>query len=189
MSDPLATMTPEPSDNPEQHAPPSAVIFDAPTADDPTFMALALDQARLARDLDEVPVGAVIVIDGRVVGAGHNQVRTLGDPTAHAEILALREACRATGDGRLPGAVVYTTLEPCFMCAGALTHARVARVVWGARDPKFGGCVSLGHTLQHPRANHRAACTEGVGKDDARELLQTFFRSKRRVGEADASDS
>jgi tRNA(adenine34) deaminase len=153
-------------------------------ADDEAWMALALDQARKAFDLDEVPIGAVVVQDGDVVGRGHNLTRTRRDPTAHAELLALAEATRRTGDMRLPGAVVYTTIEPCFMCAGALSHARVARVVWGARDPKFGGCVSLGEVLTDPRLNHRAEITEGVLAESARELLQTFFRSKRRESKA-----
>ena len=96
-------------------------------------------------------------------------------------MLAIRAAAEATGDKRLPGAVVYTTVEPCFMCAGALMHARVKRVVWGVRDPKFGGCVSLGQVLTNPGLNHRADHCEGVGADEARELLQSFFRSKREL--------
>lgn len=142
-------------------------------------MGLALAEARAARDLDEVPVGAVIVLDGRVIGRGHNQTRLRRDPTAHAELIAVVEAARTLGAQRLVDAVVYTTVEPCFMCAGALAHARVKRVVWGVRDPKFGGCASLGAVLSDPRLNHRAEITEDVRADEARELLQTFFRSKR----------
>ncbi|MFT4539138.1 MAG: tRNA(adenine34) deaminase [Planctomycetota bacterium] len=142
-------------------------------------MALALEQAQLAADADEVPIGAVLIRDGLVLAHSHNQVRTLKDPTAHAEMLAIRRATEVTGDMRLPGSVVYTTVEPCFMCAGALMHARVARVVWGVRDPKFGGCASLGGVLDHPGLNHRAEYSEGVGADEARALLQSFFRSKR----------
>jgi len=142
-------------------------------------MDLALEEARRARDLDEVPVGAVIVLDDRVVGRGHNRTRTERTPLAHAELIALAEAFASTGDARLPGAVVYSTVEPCFMCAGALSHARVARAVWGVRDPKFGGCASLGAVLTDARMNHRAQITEGVRADEARELLQSFFRSKR----------
>ena len=142
-------------------------------------MALALREARAAERKDEVPIGAIVVLDGRLVARAHNQTRTRCDPTAHAEILALSKAARKLGAQRLPGAVVYTTVEPCFMCAGALSHARVARVVWAVRDPKFGGCVSLGQVLSDPRLNHRAEITEGVGADEARTLLQQFFRKKR----------
>jgi tRNA(adenine34) deaminase len=157
----------------------SPVTPEMPSMDDLRYMRAALDQAALARDMDEVPVGAVIVLDGQIIGCAHNQTRTLIDPTAHAEILALREAAEHVGVLRLPGAVCYTTLEPCFMCAGALSHARFARVVWGARDPKFGGCASLGNVLTDGRMNHRATLTEGVLAAEAAELLQSFFRSKR----------
>jgi len=150
-------------------------------ADDLLYMGLALEQARQAADRDEVPIGCVLVMDGRVVASAHNLTRTQRDPTAHAEMLAISQAAKATGDMRLPGATVYTTVEPCFMCAGALSHARVSRVVWAVRDPKFGGCVSLGHVLDDPRLNHRAQFTEGPGADEARDLLQTFFRSKREA--------
>jgi len=142
-------------------------------------MGLALEQARAARDQDEVPVGAVLVVDGEVVGRGHNRTRSGADPTLHAEIVAVRQAAAALGVQRLVGATVYTTVEPCFMCAGALSHARVARVVWGVRDPKFGGCVSLGSVLSDPRLNHRAEVEEGVRAEEARTLLTTFFQSKR----------
>jgi tRNA(adenine34) deaminase len=142
-------------------------------------MRLALSEAHAAERVDEVPIGAVVVLDGRLVARAHNLTRTRCDPTAHAEILALSKAARKLGAQRLPGAVVYTTVEPCFMCAGALSHARVARVVWGVRDPKFGGCVSLGHVLSDARLNHRAETTEGVCADEARALLQQFFRKKR----------
>ncbi|MDA1264564.1 MAG: tRNA adenosine(34) deaminase TadA [Planctomycetota bacterium] len=155
--------------------------FASEAPQDQAFMDLALEQAVRAMELDEVPIGAVIVQDGQVIGAGHNRVRTDRTPLAHAELEALRAAVAATGDPRLPGATVYTTVEPCFMCAGALSHARIARVVWGVRDPKFGGCASLGRVLTHPGANHRAELCEGVGADRARELLQMFFRSKREI--------
>ena len=143
-------------------------------------MDLALTEARRAEALDEVPIGAVIVRDGRIIGRGHNRTRADATPLAHAELLAIAEAARATGDARLVGATVYTTVEPCFMCAGALSHARVARVVWGVCDPKFGGCASLGAILSDPRLNHRAEITEGVRAEEARDLLQSFFRSKRQ---------
>ena len=104
---------------------------------------------------------------------------TRRDPTAHAEMIAVRAAARGTGYQRLDGCTVYTTVEPCFMCAGALVHARVERVVWGVRDPKFGGAVSLGNVLDDPRLNHRAEWTEGVRSEECRSLIVEFFRSKR----------
>jgi tRNA(adenine34) deaminase len=140
----------------------------------------ALAQAHAAEQADEVPIGCVLVLDGQIVARAHNQTRTRCDPTAHAELLCLQAAAQHCGAQRLPEAVVYTTVEPCFMCAGALLHARVARVVWAVRDPKFGGCVSLGQVLQDPRLNHRAQITEGVRADQARALLQEFFRKKRK---------
>ncbi len=147
--------------------------------DDEAGMRLALDLARRAASLDEVPVGAVVLLDGVVVGEAHNETHARRDPTAHAELLAVQRACVRLGALRLPGAVVYSTVEPCFLCAGALSHARVARVVWAVRDPKFGGAVSLGSVLTDPRLNHRAEIAEGVLADEARALLQEFFRSKR----------
>jgi tRNA(adenine34) deaminase len=146
---------------------------------DEAFMRLALDEARAAEALDEVPIGAVVVLAGRVIARARNRTRGEADPTAHAELAAIRAACRAMGAQRIPGAVVYTTVEPCFMCAGALSHARVERVVWAVRDPKFGGCASLGRVLSDPRLNHRVAIREGVRADEARALLQEFFRKKR----------
>ncbi len=147
--------------------------------DDDAGMVLALAAAREAESQNEVPIGAIVVLDGVVVGRGHNLTRTRLDPTAHAEMIAVSQAASRVGAMRLPGAVVYTTVEPCFMCAGALSHARVARVVWAVRDPKFGGCVSLGRVLDDPRLNHSIEYTEGVRADEARELLQEFFRKKR----------
>ncbi len=148
-------------------------------ASDLEFMDLALEEARAARAEDEVPIGAVVVRDGEVLARGHNRTRADGDPTAHAEMIALRAAARATGYPRLEGCTVYTTVEPCFMCAGALVHARVERVVWGVRDPKFGGAASLGEVLNDPRLNHRCEIAEGVRADECRDLLQDFFREKR----------
>ncbi len=148
-------------------------------------MELALEEARCAAAADEVPIGAVVVgPDERVLGRGRNRTRERGDPTAHAEMIAIVAATRALGYQRLEGCTVYTTVEPCFMCAGALAHARIARVVWGVRDPKFGGCASLGSVLSDPRLNHRAAIAEGVLADEARALLQRFFRAKRGGGAA-----
>ncbi len=147
--------------------------------DDAAWMELALEEARAAFAEEEVPVGAVIVSAGEPIARAHNRTRAACDPTAHAEILALREAARRLGYQRLEGCCVYTTVEPCFMCAGALVHARVARVVFGVRDPKFGGTVSLGNVLDHPELNHRVAFLEGVRAEEARDLMQAFFRSKR----------
>jgi tRNA(adenine34) deaminase len=158
---------------------PGASAGEAELAADRRFMAAALAEARLAEAEDEVPIGAVIVVDGEIVAAAHNATRQRRDPTAHAELLAVGEAARRLGALRLVGATVYSTLEPCFMCAGALSHARVRRVVWAVRDPKFGACASLGEVLTDPRLNHRAEVAEGVGADEARTLLQQFFRSKR----------
>ena len=148
-------------------------------------MAIALEEARLARAEDEVPIGALIVSapdatgERWILARAHNRTRILGDPTAHAEILAVREAARALGYLRLDGCTIYCTVEPCFMCAGALVHARVARAVWSVRDPKFGAGGSLGNALAHPRANHRVETSEGLGAEESRTLLQEFFRSKR----------
>jgi tRNA(adenine34) deaminase len=146
---------------------------------DVEWMQLALAEARLAEADDEVPIGAVLVGDGRILGRAHNQTRALKDPTAHAEMLAISAAARAAGAMRLPGSVLYTTVEPCFMCAGALLHARVERVVWAVRDPKFGACASLGAVLDTPGHNHTVTHSEGVCADEARELLVKFFQRKR----------
>jgi tRNA(Arg) A34 adenosine deaminase TadA len=148
-------------------------------------MEAALDEARAARAAGEVPVGAVVVLDGRVLARAGNRTRRDADPTAHAELLAVREAARALGYERLLGATVYSTVEPCFMCAGALAHARVARVVFGVRDPKFGGCASLGSVLSDPRLNHRAEIVEGIGADAARALLREFFEDRRAQARAE----
>ncbi len=165
---------------------------------DERYMWLALDQARAARALDEVPVGAVVVMGEQVVGAAHNLTRSHNDPTAHAELLAVSQAARLLGQQRLVGATVYSTVEPCFMCAGALSHARVARLVFGVRDPKFGGCVSIGRVLHEERLNHRGVeLLEGVLAEPARDLLVQFFQEKRRLArerscaadEPDAADA
>lgn len=145
-----------------------------------TGMALALEEARRALDLDEVPIGAALLdAEGQLLGRGHNRTRTDCDPSAHAEVVAIRRAAEQAGVPRFPGAWLFTTVEPCFMCAGLLIHARVSRVVWGVRDPKFGGCASLGQVLEHPGANHRASWSEGLFATECRALLQDFFREKR----------
>lgn len=142
------------------------------------FMRLALAQAAQAREAGEVPVGAILVLDGVVVGRGYNQPIASSDPTAHAEILALREAARATGNYRLPGATLYVTVEPCLMCVGAVVHGRVGTVVYGAPDPKGGALRSLLDPNALP-LNHRFEVVEGVLADDCRHLLQDFFRERR----------
>jgi tRNA(adenine34) deaminase len=155
-------------------------VTPAATPDDVRFMDLALALARQAAACDEVPVGAVVVLDGAVVGSGFNRSEALGDPTAHAELVALRGAFARTGLPRLPGSTLYCTLEPCVQCAGAILHARVQRVVFGARDPKFGGCVSLYELLSDRRLNHQVEMLEGVAAEASAELLRTFFQARRR---------
>ncbi len=139
----------------------------------------ALDEARRGAAAGEVPVGAVVVMDGAVVSRAHNAPITLADPTAHAEVLALRAAGEKRGNYRLGGATLYATIEPCVMCCGAALHARVGRVVYGARDPKAGAVESLYRLLDDARLNHRAAATGGVLADEAARLLSAFFESRR----------
>jgi tRNA(adenine34) deaminase len=149
---------------------------------DPTqsrYMVLALDLARKAAELGETPVGAVVVSNGEILGSGHNLVESQKDPTGHAEIVALREATRNTGDWRLLQATVYVTLEPCIMCASAFIHARVKRVVYGAKDNRWGGLGSLFDLSHDPRINHRIEVISGVMKKEATELLQRFFGKLR----------
>lgn len=146
---------------------------------DEEFMGLALAEAEKALLADEVPVGAVVVRGGEVIASAHNGPVGLRDPTAHAEILALRRAAAAEGNYRLAGATLYVTIEPCLMCAGALVHARVSRLVFGAPDPKGGAVVSLYGVLQDGRLNHRVEVTGGVLREACSEILSRFFREKR----------
>jgi len=141
----------------------------------------ALAEARAAFEEGEVPVGALVVRDGVVLSRAHNRVEGERDPTAHAERLALAEAARASGYERLVGATVYSTVEPCFMCAGAILLARPARLVFGTRDPKFGACGSLADLPRDRRLNHRLAVVEGIRAGECAALLREFFRA-RRVG-------
>ncbi len=143
------------------------------------FMRAALAQAREAVAHHEVPVGAVVVRDGQVLGVGYNRPVGSSDPTAHAEIVALRAAARAAGNYRLTGAALYVTVEPCAMCAGALIHARVAHLVFGAAEPKAGAIASTQRALDQPALNHRVSVESGVLADDCRELMQEFFRARR----------
>ena len=146
---------------------------------DEEFMRLALAEAEHALHAGEVPVGAVIVRGGEVIASAHNGPVGLKDPSAHAEILALRRAAAAEGNYRLAGTTLYVTIEPCLMCAGALIHARVSRLVFGAPDPKGGAVVSLYGVLQDGRLNHRVEATGGVLREACSEILSRFFREKR----------
>ena len=145
------------------------------------FMGLALAEARRALEHDDVPIGAVVVLDGDVIGAGHNERELRQDPTAHAEVIALRAAAAKVGSWRILGAELFVTLEPCAMCAGAIVLARVARVVYGAPDPKAGAAGSVLDVLAEPRLNHRPAVTAGVCEPECAEVLRAFFRARRAV--------
>lgn len=156
--------------------------MDEPVIDlqsDAHFMSEALRQATRAFEADEVPVGAVIVREGRIIGRAFNQVELLKDATAHAEMLALTQAQEAVGDWRLTDCTLYVTKEPCPMCAGAIVHTRLARVVFGASDPKGGAAGSTMNLLQFPTLNHRCEITSGVCEPACRSLLQSFFAKQR----------
>ena len=142
-------------------------------------MAEAIAEARLAAGEGEVPIGAVVVADGHIVGRGRNARERLNDPTAHAEILALQQASRSLGRWRLSGATIYATLEPCPMCAGALVNARIDRLVYGVADPKAGAVDTLFHLLGDARLNHRVEVEKGVLAQDCGEVLREFFRARR----------
>ena len=148
---------------------------------DETFMLEALALARQAAAAGEVPVGAVVVKDGAVVGRGHNRPVSGRDPTAHAEVMALRDAAERVGNYRLADCELYVTLEPCVMCAGAIMHARISRVVYGAADPKSGACGSVVNLFAESRLNHHATVVGGVMADAAGKLLQEFFSERRRT--------
>jgi tRNA(adenine34) deaminase len=151
---------------------------------DDYFMGEALRQAAKAYEADEVPVGAVIVRAGRIIARAYNQVELLKDATAHAEILALTQAEQAVGDWRLTDCTLYVTKEPCPMCAGAIVHTRLARVVFGAGDPKGGAAGGALNLLQFPTLNHRCEITSGLRLDECRALLRNFFGDQRRVKKA-----
>jgi len=143
------------------------------------FMQAALAQARLAAEAGEVPVGAVIVREGAIVASGQNRVLRDLDPTAHAEIVVLRAAAAAIGNYRLLGCTLYVTLEPCSMCAGAMIHARLDRLVFAAFDPKAGAAGSVLSVLNHPQLNHQMQVEQGILADESAELLRSFFRERR----------
>lgn len=146
---------------------------------DDLYMRRALAQAEIARNLDEVPVGAVVTLNNEIIAEAHNLTRTRADPTAHAEMLALRAAALKVGDWRVLNATLYVTLEPCAMCAGAMVLGRVQRLVFATFDPKAGMCGSLANIVQDPRLNHRLEVTPEVLQEAAADLLRQFFRQRR----------
>ena len=148
-------------------------------ATDQDFMARALQLARRAQDEGEVPVGAVVVHEGRVMGEGWNHPISSADATSHAEIEAIRTACRTLNNYRIPGSTIYVTLEPCVMCCGAILHARIGRVVFGAADPKTGGCGSVVNLFAEPKLNHHATVVSGVRADESASMLKSFFAGRR----------
>ncbi|TDU31334.1 tRNA-adenosine deaminase [Panacagrimonas perspica] len=150
-----------------------------PLPDDERFMTQAIGLARQAADAGEVPVGAILVRDGQIIGQGWNRPIGTHDPSAHAEMIALREAATHSANYRLPGTTLYVTLEPCAMCAGAIIHARVQRLVFGAADPKAGAVHSLYDLISLPRLNHAVAWQGGVLEAECGELLRAFFRARR----------
>lgn len=144
------------------------------------LMTAALEEAQRALDAGEVPIGAVVALDGEIVARGFNQPISSGDPTAHAEIVAIRNAARAVGNYRLTGAVLCVTIEPCLMCVGALVHARIATLVFGAAEPRTGAVASTVRAGDFPGHNHRFDVVSGVREDECRMLMQNFFRERRK---------
>lgn len=147
---------------------------------DEYFMRLALREAARALEHEDVPIGAVVIHGGEVIGAGHNERELRSDPTAHAEMIALREAARTLGSWRVLDAVMYVTLEPCAMCAGAIVLARLPRLVYGTTDPKAGAAGSVLNVLDEPRLNHRPQVQSGLLAEECAELLRAFFAPRRR---------
>jgi tRNA(adenine34) deaminase len=168
IAEPVSDLPPDAGD-----LPPAA------SAEDESFIREALALAAEGEAIGEVPVGAIVVVDGEIVGRGFNAPIGTHDPSGHAEIRALRDAAARVGNYRLPGATLYVTLEPCVMCAGAIMHARVGRVVFGAPDPKTGACGSVVDLFAEPRLNHHATVLGGVLLDDCAESLRRFFRARR----------
>ncbi len=146
---------------------------------DEEYLRLAMDEARAAERDGEVPVGAVVVFEGAVIGRGNNRVLRDSDPTAHAEIVAMRAAGLALGNYRLEDCTLYVTLEPCAMCAGAILHARIARLVYAASDPKAGACGSVLSVMNHPQLNHKVEVVSGLMAEECGAMLTNFFRAKR----------
>jgi len=158
---------------------PTSAIPDEQLAIDQAFMQQALQLAQAAADAGEVPVGALVVLDGKIIGRGMNAPIGRHDPTAHAEIQAMREAAAAIGNYRLVGCTLYVTLEPCVMCSGAIQHARIARLVYGARDPKTGSCGSVIDLMAEPRLNHHTEVAGGILADECGSMLSRFFSARR----------
>ncbi len=150
-----------------------------PSDADLQFMRRALQLAHQAEAEDEVPVGAVLVTDGQVIGEGRNRPIASSDPCAHAELLAIRQACAKVGNYRIPGSTLYVTLEPCTMCAGVIIHARVQRLIFGAYDPKAGAVTSVYDIIANPRLNHRVAWEGGIMQAECAQMLRQFFKRKR----------
>ena len=149
-------------------------------ATDESFMRAALELARRGRDAGEVPVGAVLVLGGAIIGQGSNEPIGAHDPTAHAEMTAIRQAAQRIGNYRLTGGTLYVTIEPCMMCVGAMVHARIARLVFGAPEPKAGAIESTQRAHEHPSLNHRLAVTSRVLEEECREMIQAFFIQRRQ---------
>jgi len=149
------------------------------TAEDTHYMREALKLAQTAAAADEVPIGAVVVRDGEIIGEGYNQSRSLSDPTAHAEVLALRDAAAKLGSYRLLDVSLYVTVEPCLMCSGALLEARITRLIFGAREPRMGAVISTAESLMSPSCRHHVAVTEGLLKEECAAMMQAFFKTKR----------
>lgn len=147
--------------------------------DHPDYMREALEEARKAYDLGEVPIGAVVVLDDQIIGRGHNLREVLNDSTAHAEIMAMRQAATKLGDWRLAGSILYSTIEPCPMCAGAIVQFRVQTLVYGAADPKAGAVDSLVDLVRDPRFNHRVEVITGVLEEECAGIIKAFFRELR----------
>jgi tRNA(adenine34) deaminase len=154
---------------------------DADRRGDEKFMRQAIKEAERAGQRDEVPIGAVVVLDGKIIGRGYNQPVRRNDPTAHAEIIALRKAARKIGNYRLVNATLYVTIEPCAMCAGAMVHARIRRLVYGAEDAKAGGVKSVFQICTENSLNHQVEIEGGMLADECRALLQSFFKRKRKL--------
>jgi len=150
---------------------------------DAAWMELALEEALRAASVGEVPVGALVIREGEIIGRGHNRTIVDHDPTAHAEIVAMRQAAERLGNHRLVGCLLFATIEPCSMCAGAMIHARLARLIYGAADPKAGAAGSVLDVINHPRLNHRMEVTPGVLQEQCSEILRKFFRKARQKTE------
>mgnify|MGYP001125708251 CR=1 FL=1 len=157
----------------------ASLALSPPQPEDEAWMRAALAEAEAAAEKGEIPIGAVIVRDGELIAGGHNLRETERDPTAHAEVVAIKRAAERLGAWRLTGTTLYVTIEPCAMCAGALVLARIERLVYGAADPKAGACGTLWNLVQDPRLNHRLAVTAGVLEDECRAVIQGFFRRLR----------